>query len=58
MWDAPSAFVVSLRWRPAGEPAERQMYQVLRVRDGEICEIADFKQLGPATKTAKRFAAV
>lgn len=33
------------------------MYQVLRIRDDKIDEIADYRALGPATKAAKRFAA-
>jgi hypothetical protein len=56
VWDAASTCVVQLRWRPTGEEAERQMFQVLRLDDGKIREIADYRQLGAATKTAKRFA--
>jgi hypothetical protein len=33
------------------------MFQVLRIRAGKIHEMADYRTLGPATKTAKRFAA-
>jgi hypothetical protein len=33
------------------------MFQVLRVHDDKIQEIADYRAIGPATKTAKRFAA-
>jgi hypothetical protein len=33
------------------------MFQVLRLHDDKIREIADYLDLGPATKTAKRFAA-
>jgi hypothetical protein len=57
VWGAPTAFVVRLRWRPAGEETDRDMFQVLRVRDDKIEEIADYRAPGPATKTAKRFAA-
>ena len=57
VWDAPKAFIVRLRWQPAGEAAEREMFQVLRVEQDLIREIADYRVLGAATKTAKRFAA-
>jgi hypothetical protein len=33
------------------------MFQALRLDGGTICEMADYRQLGPATRTAKRFAA-
>jgi hypothetical protein len=57
VWDAPRAFVVHVQWRPAGEQNDRAMFQVLRMDDDKICEIADYPTLGPATKAAKRFAA-
>ncbi len=33
------------------------MFQALRIGDDKIREIADYRDIGPATKTAKRFAA-
>ena len=57
VWDVPGAFVVRLHWRPVGEGGDREMFQVLRVRDRMIREMADYATIGPATKTAKRFAA-
>jgi hypothetical protein len=57
VWDAPTAFVVRLRWRPTDGQADREMFQVLRFADGRIAEMADYRAHGPATKTAKRFAA-
>jgi hypothetical protein len=33
------------------------MFQVLRLHAGKIHEMADYRTLGQATKTAKRFAA-
>ena len=57
VWDTPTAFIVRLRWRPADAPGNRQMFQVLRIGDDKIREIADYRDIGPATKTAKRFAA-
>jgi hypothetical protein len=57
VWAAPRAFVVRLQWRPVGEADDREMFQVLRVRDDQIQEMADYRSLGSATKTAKRFAA-
>lgn len=56
MWDAPTAFVVRLRWRPVGSDVDAEMFQVLRAQDGKIREIADYRSLGAAIKTAKRFA--
>jgi hypothetical protein len=45
-----------MQWRSAEEGANREMFQVVRVRDDKIVEIADCKSLGAATKTAQRFA--
>jgi hypothetical protein len=56
VWDAGAARVVKLRWRPVGEVADRELFQVLRLDDGKIREIADYRQLGPARRAAKRFA--
>jgi hypothetical protein len=56
VWEAPTAYIVRLRWRPRDEGADRVLFQVLRLRDGQIVEIADYHALGPATRTAKRFA--
>jgi hypothetical protein len=56
VWDAGAARIVKLRWRPFGEEVDREMFQVLRLDDGKIREIADYRQLGPARKAAKRFA--
>ncbi len=55
VWEADAACVVELRWRPAGGEADREMFQALRIHAGKIHEIADFRQLGAATKMAKRF---
>jgi hypothetical protein len=49
VWDGGAARVVKLRWRPVAEEADREMFQVLRLDDGKIREIADYRQLGPAT---------
>jgi hypothetical protein len=57
VWDAPGAFIVRLRWRPVREAAEQERFQVLKVREGKIKEMADFLALGAATRAAKRFAA-
>ena len=56
VWNGGGACVVHLRWRPAGGDADRVMFQALRIDDGKIREIADYRQLGPATRAAKRFA--
>ena len=57
VWAGPTAFVVRLRWRPVDGQDDRQMFQVLRFADGTIREMADYRALGSATKTAKRLAA-
>jgi hypothetical protein len=56
VWTGRDAFVVRLQWRPEGEQGDREMYQVLRFRDDKIQEMADYRALGEATRTAKRFA--
>jgi len=57
VWEAATSFVVRLQWRSAEEHNDRELFQVLRARGDKIVEIADYKSLGWATKTAKRFAA-
>jgi hypothetical protein len=49
--------VVRLIWRPAGAQAEEERFQVLRLRDDKIREMAEYRTLGEATRTAKRLAA-
>jgi hypothetical protein len=69
VWSGRDAFVVRLRWQPikpatgpAG-PRERagwagqEQYQVLRFRDGKIRQMAEYRTIGEATRTAKMFAA-
>jgi len=58
VWDSPTAFVVRVRWRPLGQELDGEMFQVLRVEDGKIREIADYRALPSAIRTAKRFANV
>jgi hypothetical protein len=57
VWSAPDAYVVRLIWRPAGAQAEEERFQVLRLRDDKIREMAEYRTLGEATRTAKRLAA-
>jgi hypothetical protein len=38
MWTARNCFVVRLQWRPLGAGADREMFQVLSVRDEKIRE--------------------
>ena len=57
VWSAPDVFIVRLRWRPKGASEQQEMFQVLRFGDGQVVEMADYRTLGPASKTAKRFAA-
>jgi hypothetical protein len=60
VWSGRDAFVVRLRWQPimpATARAGPEQYQVLRLRDGKIREMAEYRTIGEATRTAKRFAA-
>jgi hypothetical protein len=59
VWTTTNAFVVRLQWRPrdASASEDRDMFQVLRIGDQRIQEIADYRALGEATRAAKRFAA-
>lgn len=56
LWDSATVFIVGLSWRPIDDPGARSMFQVLRFQDGKIREIADYRTLAEATRTAKRFA--
>jgi hypothetical protein len=58
VWDAPTAYIVHLQWRSAEAHDDRELFQVLRVHEAKIVEMADYRSLGSATKTAKRFAQV
>ena len=51
------AYVVRLVWRPAGGHSDRERFQVLRLDEGKVREIAEYRTRGEATRTAKRFAA-
>ena len=55
VWEAANAFVVRLQWRDAREHADRSMFQALRFREDKIREMADYRDIRAATKTAKRF---
>jgi hypothetical protein len=57
VWNGQGAFVVRLLWRPVGEEADDQRFQVLGLRAGKIREMAEYRTVGEATRTAKRFAA-
>ena len=55
--DLRTAYVVQLSWQPNDQETAGSMFQVLRLDGaGRICEMADYRQLGLATRTAKRFA--
>ena len=56
VWGSATAFVVGLSWQPIDGPGSRSMFQVLRFEAGRIREIADYRTLAAATRTAKRFA--
>ena len=49
--------MVRLEWRPAGNAADLERFQAMRIQDGKIIEIAGCPSLKAATRTAKRFAA-
>jgi hypothetical protein len=57
VWTGRDACVVRLVWRPVGGQADQERFQVLGLRDGKIREMAEYRSLGAATRTAKRFAA-
>jgi hypothetical protein len=52
-----TAFVVRLRWRPQGESAEQERFQMLATRDGKVYEMRDYLTEREATKAAKARAA-
>jgi hypothetical protein len=57
LWSGRDAFVVRLEWRQIGGEEDQEIFQVLRFRDDKIREMADYRTMGTATRTAKRFAA-
>ncbi len=57
LWSLGDAMVVRLEWRPRDGGLDQERFQVLRVRDGKIREMAEYRQAGEATRAAKRFAA-
>jgi hypothetical protein len=60
LWSGRDVFVVRLRWRPVSGPADQadqERYQVLWLRDDKIREMAEYRTIGEATRTAKRFVA-
>jgi hypothetical protein len=57
VWTGRDAFVVRLLWRPIGGQANQERFQVLGLRDGKIREMAEYRTMGEATRTAKRLAA-
>lgn len=56
MWDGGEVFVVGLSWQPIDEPGPRSIFQVLRFEAGKFREIADYRTLAMATRTANPFA--
>ena len=48
--------VMRFQWRPLDTDADHQRYQVIRVQDGKIREMAEYRTVGEATKAAKRLA--
>lgn len=56
VWGSASVFIVRLSWQPIDEPGARSMFQVLRFEAAKIREMADYRTLALATRTAKRFA--
>jgi hypothetical protein len=45
-----SGVVVGIRWRETDPPADRQLYQVLRLRDGRVVDMQDHPSRGAALK--------
>ncbi|HSS11056.1 MAG TPA: hypothetical protein VLL25_14290 [Acidimicrobiales bacterium] len=48
-----NAFVVRLLWRPTGLEGNRELFQVVRMRDDKIREMADYRTARAAAKAAK-----
>jgi len=48
--EGANGLVVRLRWRPRGFDDDRELFQVLRLRDDKIREIADYRSAGEATR--------
>ena len=53
MASGPNAFVVRLQWRPKLSTVVQHRYQVLKLRGAKIGEMADYRTLGAALKSAK-----
>jgi hypothetical protein len=48
--------VIRLSWRPLNADADRQLFEVLKLRHDKIREMADYRTAGEAVKAAKRLA--
>jgi hypothetical protein len=48
--------VMRFQWRAVDADADGERYQVVRLRDGKIREMAEYRTVGEATKAAKRLA--
>jgi hypothetical protein len=57
VWAGGTAFVVQLQWRHIGEERDRVAFQALWAPGDTVREIAGYRSLGGAMKSAKRFAA-
>jgi hypothetical protein len=55
VWEVGNVCVVRLRWRPVGTQEDRERFQVLRIQDEKIREMAEYGSLGEATRVAKKF---
>jgi hypothetical protein len=49
--------IVRLRWRPRDADTDDQYFQILRLQDDKIREMADGRTMAQATKVAKKLAA-
>jgi hypothetical protein len=56
VWTATNCLVVRLQFRPRGRGQDREMFEVLSLRDDKIREMADYRTGREATRAAKRLA--
>jgi hypothetical protein len=48
--------VMRFQWRAVDADTDRERYHVVRLQDDKIREMAEYRTVGEAMKTAKRFA--
>jgi hypothetical protein len=54
VWTGRDAFVVCLSWRPVGQQADQERFQVLSLEDGKVRRMAEYRTRDEAIRIAKR----